>query len=130
MTTPAAADVDMTVQVSHLFSTPLVVGKIAGGEALARDLGTVTRARRDSHPGVAKTNVGGWHSTYDMMDWGGSAARTLARLSVGLAKSASAFADASPDDFDWTVEMWANISGPGASNAIHVHPGSLWAAVF
>ncbi len=129
MTAPAS-NIDMKVKVNHLFSTPLVVGKFAGAAALASEIGAIARARRDSHPGVAQTNVGGWHSTYDMTNWGGASARTLANLAIGLAKNASVFADGSPDDYNWTVQMWANISGPGASNSVHVHPGSLWAAVF
>jgi hypothetical protein len=130
MTTPPTLNIDMKVKVNHMFSTPLVVGKFEGSEALAREIAAIVRDRRDTHPGVIQTNVGGWHSTYDMTDWAGQPARNLANLAIGLAKNSSAFSDGSPDDYDWTVQMWANISGHGASNSVHVHPGSLWAAVF
>lgn len=121
---------DLNLKVNHLFSTPVVVGKFAGGEALAREIGDIARERRRVHPGVSQTNVGGWHSTYDMISWGGPAAKRLANLAIAMARQVSSFAGATPEDYVWTAHMWANISGPGASNSVHVHPGMLWAAVF
>ena len=31
--------------------------------------------------------------------------------------------------FTWVPEMWANVSGKGAANQFHFHPGSFWSAV-
>ncbi|KQW83625.1 TIGR02466 family protein [Brevundimonas sp. Root1279] len=124
------AKINLTMKVNHFFSTPVVVGKFQGSDALAREIGAVARDHRRAHPGVAATNVGGWHSSYDMIAWGGPPAKQLADLAIGMARQASAFGEGTPEDYVWTAQMWANISGPGASNKEHVHPGSLWAAVF
>ena len=57
-------------------------------------------------------------------------ARTSGEIFCVLARQVSSFAGATPEDYVWTAHMWANISGPGASNSVHVHPGMLWAAGF
>jgi uncharacterized protein (TIGR02466 family) len=32
--------------------------------------------------------------------------------------------------FAWSLQAWANVSPPGASNHAHVHPGAYWSAVY
>ena len=31
---------------------------------------------------------------------------------------------------NWTTEAWANVNGPGDSNACHYHPGSFWSGSY
>ena len=32
--------------------------------------------------------------------------------------------------FEWSAEMWANVSTHGCSNDHHAHPGALWSVVY
>lgn len=113
-----------------LFETPVVIVPLENSAALIPDLAAAVRARRASHPGLVRSNVGGWHSDAGMPEWGGPAARTLAQEAIRIARSVTHLEGYSWDNVRWSVQMWANVSGPGASNALHVHPGNLWAAVF
>lgn len=115
---------------SALFETPIVMAHFEQADDLLKDLETVIRRRHDEDPdGMNRSNVGGWHSDTKMLEWGGAPARTLADKAIAMARRLSSFSDASHDDFDWWCQMWANISGPGASNHMHIHPGNLWSAV-
>lgn len=127
---PRYESLKVEAQRSVLFETPVVHARFLGCEALLNDLETVARQRRDEDPaGMARSNMGGWHSDTQMLDWGGESARVLADKAIAIAKRLSAFSKASHEDFDWWAQMWANISGPGASNHLHIHPGNLWSGV-
>ena len=110
-----------------LFETNILHARLSGAEPMTAALETAIRAHRDAEPGIERSNVGGWHSKTDMLDWGGPAAAKLADLSVKMAKRMSSFSAGEPE---WSVRMWANVSPPGALNMSHAHPGVLWAAVY
>ena len=110
-----------------LFETNILHGSLTGAEPLSAALEAAIRAHRDAEPGIERSNVGGWHSKTDMLDWGGPAAAKLADTAVKMAKRVSSFSGAEPE---WSVRMWANVSPPGALNMSHAHPGVLWAAVY
>ena len=117
--------------VAELFATPVLMHPVPGAEALNAALRPLILARRDSHPGLAHSNVGGWHSDTAMTDWGGEPARALATEFARLARRHTRDL-ASPDAprFAFEARMWANISEAGASNAAHAHPGSYWSGVY
>ncbi len=84
---------------------------------------------RDSD-GLAISNIGGWHSNTQMLDWGGEAARALVYKAMTMADEQTVDVQ-SPEDsrFGWIPELWANVSGKGNANQYHFHPGSFWSAV-
>ena len=113
-----------------LFSTPLSVDTLQSAEGMAvlRDA-ILQRQERDAE-GISVSNINGWHSATDMIDWGGEAARALAYKAMTMADALTLDAK-SPDKsrYGWVPEMWANVSGKGAANQYHYHPGSFWSAV-
>ncbi|WP_294263823.1 TIGR02466 family protein [uncultured Sphingomonas sp.] len=113
-----------------LFETPVLHAQVTDPSATCAALAEAVRARRAIHAGVDRSNVGGWHSATDMLEWGGPAAREVADLAVRLAKRLSHFDGRDAGSVEWSVRMWANVSPPGALNMSHAHPGVLWAAVF
>lgn len=123
---------DIRVEASPLafFETPVAVARLTGAQTLIDELKRVIQSRREAHPGLRRSNEGGWHSDTDMMDWGGAGAAKLAELAIRIAKRMSHFQGANIEDFDWLIQMWANVSPPEALNHLHAHPGNLWAAVF
>jgi uncharacterized protein (TIGR02466 family) len=129
-TAPVPKTLKVAARMEGLFSTPVVVGKVEEPQGLIAEIKERVLARQAAHPGQKRSNVNGWHSTPDMLDWGGNAARRVARASIDLAKKMSRFTDGTADDYDFDVTMWANVSGPGAYNQPHTHAGILWAAVF
>jgi uncharacterized protein (TIGR02466 family) len=113
-----------------LFETPILHGRLADAEPLTAALADAIRARHAAVPSLSRSNIGGWHSATDMLDWGGSAAAALADTAVKMAKRCSHFEGRDAGSLEWTVKMWANVSPPGALNMSHAHPGVLWAAVY
>jgi uncharacterized protein (TIGR02466 family) len=110
-----------------LFETSILHGRLSDAGPMTEALEAAIRARMAEDPGLDRSNVGGWHSRTDMLDWGGPAAAKLADIAVKMAKRMSHFDGAEPL---WSVRMWANVSPPGALNMSHAHPGVLWAAVY
>jgi uncharacterized protein (TIGR02466 family) len=113
-----------------LFDTPVLHAQVTEPAETCAALAAAVRERRAEHAGVDRSNVGGWHSATDMLDWGGEAAARVADLAIRLARRLSHFDGRDPADIEWSLRMWANVSPPGALNMSHAHPGVLWAAVF
>ncbi|MCW3836278.1 2OG-Fe(II) oxygenase family protein [Sphingomonas canadensis] len=113
-----------------LFETCVFHGKLSGAEAMTEALEAVIRRHMAEHPGLGRSNVGGWHSATDMLAWGGEAAEQLRDTAVRMARRISWFDGRDAAALDWHVRMWANVSPPGALNMSHAHPGVLWAAVY
>lgn len=123
---------DLKVRAAQigLFETPVLHGQVTDAGPLCAALSEAVRRRRGEAETIGRSNVGGWHSATDMLDWGGAAAARVADLAVRMAKRMSHFDGREADALDWSVKMWANVSPPGALNMSHAHPGVLWAAVF
>ncbi|MEM6625890.1 MAG: 2OG-Fe(II) oxygenase family protein [Pseudomonadota bacterium] len=131
MTLETLSDIRVEAKRGVLFETPIVQASFKNADSLLNELDAAVRQRlADDSEGVQRSNIGGWHSDTFMTQWGGDAARALTDKAITIARRLSSFGEKSHDDFNWTTQMWANVSGPGASNHMHVHPGNLWSAVF
>ena len=86
----------------------------------------------ESHPGLQRSNIGGWHSDTDMAAWGRRSRRaTLADFAVNTASSHMVdMAPGGKRQFTWSIEMWANVTPPGCSNQLHCHPAAYWSGVY
>jgi len=114
-----------------IFSTPILKASPPNAEELNAALLAAIRTQKETHPGLKRSNIGGWHSDSDMTAWGREPARDLADFAV---KTASAhMVDMAPGgkrQFTWSIEMWANVNPPGCSNQMHCHPAAFWSAVY
>jgi len=122
-------DIKIKAQQLGLFETPVVYSELSNAEQLMNDLGAAIREQQRVSPGINRSNLGGWHSDTNMLDWGGPAADQLSRSAISLAKRMSHFLGGTADDLDWSVRMWANVTSEEGLNQLHAHPGNLWAAV-
>lgn len=113
-----------------LFETIVAHGHLSDAGPLTAALESAIRTHRAAQPGIERSNIGGWHSKTDMLDWGGPAAAKLAEMAVRTARRLSHFEGRDAATVAWDVRMWANVSPPGALNMSHAHPGVLWAAVY
>lgn len=122
---------DYRVEAQHVgfFETPIAYCKLKNGDNLVTDLDQVIRQHMASQAGLKRSNIGGWHSDTNMLTWGGKAATKLAETAISIAKRMSHFQEATPDQYDWVVRMWANVTPQGGLNHMHAHPANLWAAV-
>ena len=127
MSAPHAAE------LSSVFATPLVQARPDVLQTVIAPLKEAITARRHAHPGIARSNILGWHSDTHMLEWGGDAALVLARTAIETCAGFTHDMGRPPGGeprFEFGIDMWANISPAGASNQMHAHPSSLWSAVF
>jgi hypothetical protein len=115
-------------QLRLLFPTPVIVEDIEKTDGLDAELERLILARHAADQGLRLSNRGGWQSTHDFATWSGDGGHKIIGRAVELATAHTIAPGRLPPR--WTVEAWANISGPGAFNMPHVHGGSFWAAVY
>ncbi|MCA8902377.1 MAG: 2OG-Fe(II) oxygenase family protein [Hyphomonas sp.] len=130
MTEPKGQPLPMDATRMGLFETPVVVARLKEAEGLIEELRAAIQKRKAESSGMSKSNQGGWHSDTSMLQWGGPAAKTIANQAIAIACRLTHFEEYRLDEVRWRVGMWANVSGRGAINHRHVHPGNLWSAVF
>ena len=117
-------------ETRQLFATPFIIDRLQSAEGLRVLRDTILAERSRDQTGVQISNIGGWHSNTQMIDWGGEAARALAFKAMTLADEATIDAGSPQQSrYGWVPEMWANVSGKGNANFHHTHPGSFWSAV-
>lgn len=116
-----------------LFETPLIRSKIPDFGILNNRLKTVIDAKRRSQQIEHRSNVDGWQSDINMLQWGGDAAKELGlQILHILGRFTTDVGQTDPNKprFEWSAEMWANICPPNSFHECHTHPGSLWSAVY
>ena len=121
-----------SLSVAGLFQTPLAAVTLAGHAALNAELTQRILDRRPIEPGVAASNVGGWHSA-EFQSWSGPAGARLLDAARQLVDRLTV--TEGPDgltraQINWRVTAWANISGAGDANRAHGHPGAFWSGVY
>lgn len=119
-------------EVRSIFPTHVLETRIKDWARLNEALGSVIDEKYRSDPGISRSNLGGWHSDTEMLRWGGEPARRLGLATLqlcGAYTNDKGMQGAAPR-FEMGLEMWANVSPPGASNQMHAHPGCVWSAVY
>lgn len=112
----------------NLFPTPLIIDELEDAEALNAELEKTILERMNADSGIKRSNVGGWHSNTDLLKWGGPAATRIREHALKLATANTTTARGA--DLRWSIVGWANVNGPGAGNAPHIHGGNYWSAVY
>lgn len=117
---------------SKLFYTPLIEMEFGANAPVLDQMAQVIQTRRQDDPGIKRSNAGGWHSDTHMRRWGGRLMEGLAVKTLEVATHHTNDLGKTADQyrFQFGLEMWANVSPPGASNHVHAHPNAFWSAVF
>jgi len=118
-------------QLEKFFSTPILVDQLADAAAINARLEPLILARRRADPGLARSNIRGWHSDTDLHKWAGDAIRPVMARLIQLADANTRDLEAHPGERrGWVLEAWANVTERGGSNAAHHHGGCYWSAVY
>ncbi len=126
--TGTSIDLDVSVQ-SH-FATPIAVVRLPGAGALNAALRETVLAKEDQSPGVHHSNLGGWQSSWDFVEWCGEAGQTVLGAARALATKLTSDRNAGPVTVSWKMNAWANVNRAGHGNEFHTHPGAYWSASY
>jgi uncharacterized protein (TIGR02466 family) len=118
------------VQVMPLFATPIVLYEFPKKDEINAALREVILEREKSHPSTQHSNLGGWQSSWDMLEWGGEYAQRVVSTACSIANKVTATREGKPVNIEWKVNCWANVNRSGHGNEFHTHPGSFWSVSY
>ncbi len=121
-------------RVSLAFPTPVYRHVWPGADAVNAGLRRIILEKEKNQPSLGRSNVGGWHSSEDLIDWPHPEIKAL-RGWVGQAVAEmTSFAIEDRGDRPFEVEVdggaWVNLSRDGGYNKIHNHPECHWSGVY
>ena len=117
-------------EMRSLFPTPIVVADLPGAPVLSAELKRVILEREASHPGTEHSNLGGWQSTWDLHEWGGTAIEEVLDTAVKLASRLTVDRQGQAVKLRWKINCWANVNRRGHGNEFHTHPGAFWSGTY
>ncbi len=127
---PAAAGDPPQLTLLHLFPTPLVIATMPDAEALNADLKRIVLAREAATESVQRSNQGGWQSSWDLHQWGGSPMQKVLTHLQAIVNEVTVDRAGQRHELAWRINAWANVNRLGHGNQFHTHPGALWSATY
>ena len=120
------------LDVRLLFPVPIMITSIEDCAGLNAELKAIIEKKQAESEGVKRSNILGWHSDSQMLNWGGDAARRLGltMLATCGSRTVDVGMKGGQPRFQMGLDMWANVSPAGASNQMHSHPGCIWSGVY
>lgn len=111
--------------------TPVMRRIWPGHTAMDEALAALILERERSAPGNTKSNQGGWHSTDDLLTWGGESVAGLLRwIFQAFSDMTALTSGGGKHDGQIEVNAWANVNRYGNYNIVHTHPASVWSGVY
>lgn len=123
-----------TGELRQVFPTVLMRRRLDGIAMMNARLREIVLGRMRQGAGIRASNVGGWHSEADMMNWPEPEIRALCQAFLQAGRDAT---EASlPPGIEGEIKVafyggcWANVLGDGGYNKIHNHPGAVWSGCY
>jgi uncharacterized protein (TIGR02466 family) len=122
------------MQLASLFWTPVAMHEHPGLESMNKEITDILVAESESIPSVAVSNVGGWHSKYDLMTRPEACFQKLGELIIASARETTAAVAKSGGGRALQVtakaDMWAMVMRNGDYTVPHAHADCHWASVY
>jgi uncharacterized protein (TIGR02466 family) len=129
--------VPITPELSSAFGTPISIRMVAGAEKINAGLAPAILKRRENDQGNRISNVGGWQSRSDLLEWPEPAMKLLldevdrsVQLVSGLPNFLASRGAQSSNRVAYKAYGWANVNESGNYNVLHMHPGNQWSVVY
>ena len=127
--------VPISPELSSAFGTPISLRTVPSFATINPGLERAILAR--AHRGEANriSNIGGWQSLPDLLDWPEPEIKVLtAELDRAIqqinALPAMLAQQPEPGRVKYNAYGWANVNRSGHYNMMHVHPGNHWSVVY
>ena len=124
-------ELDLSNGITLNWGTPVLAFSMPDAEPVNTQLKALILDRKNASVGVTKSNLGGWHSTEDLLTWPSPAVATL-RDWILEAPRRITKRTGRGTGYEGKVQLtcWANVNGPGHANDIHNHPQCAWSGVY
>jgi uncharacterized protein (TIGR02466 family) len=120
-----------TLEVIPAFPTPIGRWLVPDAEMMNQQLQALVLAEEARYGSLGRSNIGGWHSRTDFLDYPDPA---VAALTTWITWAVNQMIDATAGrgSFKGTMSLsgWATICRAGAYHAPHSHPDSAWSGVY
>jgi uncharacterized protein (TIGR02466 family) len=120
----------MQAEIRSYFATPVVVATLPDAVELNAELKRIILQRERQHQSVQHSNLGGWQSSWDFEEWGGTPAKRLLGAARELATRMTADRSGKPVRIAWKTNAWANVNRRSHGNEFHTHPGAYWSGTY
>jgi uncharacterized protein (TIGR02466 family) len=124
-------------ELAFAFGTPVSTRDVPNAESLNRQLEHTILERCGQSPGNQLSNVGGWQSAPDLLNWSDTGvARLRDEIDGAIQGLWSMLAmierrSMNPNNrVNYHSVAWANVNRNGEYNMPHMHPGSDWSVVY
>lgn len=128
----------MQKEVALAFPTPIGRFRVPDAQATNQELKRIILSKEATEPGQSYSNVGGWHSQQDLLNWPfpaisvlrGWIAEAVNHMLAVTAEMVRATVGRSPASGRVQLRAWANVCRAGHYHRVHNHPGSAWSGVY
>jgi uncharacterized protein (TIGR02466 family) len=124
----------LSMQLASLFTTPMAMFEHPDLVSMNKEMTEILVAESESIPSISISNVGGWHSQYNLQTRPEACFRKLDELIVGHAREMSAVIAKNTGrtlpQVTATTEMWAMVMREGDYTIPHTHAETHWATVY
>jgi uncharacterized protein (TIGR02466 family) len=121
----------MEKQVAMSYATPIGRFKIPDAESVNQDLRKIILDREAQYPSDNYANVGGWHSTGDLLEWPNASIATLkVWLMEAVSHMVAVVSEGKAPRGMMRLTAWANVARDGHYHRVHNHPSSVWSGVY
>tara|TARA_Y100001936_G_scaffold251268_1_gene306643 strand:- start:1786 stop:2454 length:669 start_codon:yes stop_codon:yes gene_type:complete len=118
----------------QVFPTVMMQRTLPDVQQLNDRLRDIVLERERISDGLTASNVGGWHSSADLLEWAEPEVRVLetAIMEAGRDMTASMLPPGIEGEIDVKLfgGCWANVIRDGGYNKIHNHPGAVWSGCY
>lgn len=124
-------DINLGAGAHLVFNTPiLILDKSAEAGELNRCLREAVLEKERSSKGRAISNVGGWQSAADVLEWPLTEITILQGWIKEAVEQMCSLPQPGPVEVDFEAYAWANVNRNGDYNSAHNHDVAHWAVVY
>jgi uncharacterized protein (TIGR02466 family) len=117
--------------LSLSFATPIARMRVKEADDINPAIKGVILEKEAASPSSLRSNVGGWHSSDDILDWDGAEFATLkATFRDAVVAMTTLTVGGKPFEGRMKLTAWANVLRHGGYNQPHTHPHNHWSGVY
>jgi uncharacterized protein (TIGR02466 family) len=125
-----ALDMQLEGGVNLVFATPVLIRNIANTEIVNAALRSAILDTEAKDKGARGSNVGGWQSTPDILEWPIPAIDSLKEWINDAVVDLACLPSNNATRVEYTAHGWANVIRNGNYNRTHNHGDIHWACVY